>query len=225
MTDPTLAFAQATPEDHWYAAAAGAAVGVVAIEEIMDAIGGGYVSVLVQCRAIQGSGSMTMAVKSSGDAGQQTDISTSWSESTAWAAYGDSLVFNDPSGNVLGVELMVVGLNARESEKVLKDRMSTKPATVLLDTDTDARTVAVGGTLDTFSADITYVRFTQGVAIAVSLPAENDHKKAYLANEGTGNVTLSGQGGDTINGAGTFAIAPGDAIQVIREGTDWIAVG
>jgi hypothetical protein len=68
------------------------------------------------------------------------------------------------------------------------------------------------------------VTFNNASAVAVTLPQATGSFSpwnVYVRNLGAGTVTITPQGGSTINGAASFAVLPGVGMQIVSDGTNY----
>ena len=85
-----------------------------------------------------------------------------------------------------------------------------------------AKTLAITDRAGTFA-------FTNSGTVACTFPASATAGNGWFANvsnQGTGTVTLTMQGGETLDGAATKALAPGESCTVVSAGTtNWASIG
>lgn len=85
-----------------------------------------------------------------------------------------------------------------------------------------AKTLAITDRAGTFA-------FTNSGTVACTFPASATVGNGWFANvsnQGTGTVTLTMQGGETLDGAATKALAPGESCTVVSAGTtNWASIG
>lgn len=92
------------------------------------------------------------------------------------------------------------------------------------------QSVTTSSTITVTSADLAKIYVATGGSVAANFPTSasvGDKFFTIVKNNGSGTVTLTPTGGDTIDGAATVALAPGDAAMVCSLGASngWVTVG
>src|ERR1700752_449084 len=92
-------------------------------------------------------------------------------------------------------------------------------------------TVQTSGTINVSTpADLAKVYVAIGGSVAANLPTSasaGPNFFVYIKNDGTGTVTITPNGADTIDGAVSLALAPNDAVMVCSLGSSngWVTIG
>lgn len=91
-------------------------------------------------------------------------------------------------------------------------------------------TVTTSAAINVTSADLAKVYVATGGSVAANLPASaglGSNFFTIIKNDGTGTVTLTPSGADTVDGAATVALAPLDSCMVCSLGNvnGWVTIG
>lgn len=90
--------------------------------------------------------------------------------------------------------------------------------------DAIARVYAVksGGYTVAVTDDV--IRCTSALTLTLYTASGNSGRELGVINDSTGNVTLDGNGSQTIDGSTTFVIPPGARLRIVCDGSNWRTV-